>query len=102
MQFGPDIRPAALLNGEDRPRIRIVLVEDHAILREGVKALMEMESDFEVVGDFCRVEESLEGIRDLQPDLVVTDLALPGRSGISDTRAHLCGLIRSASFLWPC
>src|SRR5882724_2526361 len=82
MQFGPDIRPAALLNGEDRPRIRIVLVEDHAILREGVKALMEMESDFEVVGDFCRVEESLEGIRDLQPDLVVTDLALPGRSGI--------------------
>jgi len=82
MQFGPDIKPAALLNREGKGRIRIVLVEDHAILREGVKALIELESDFEVVGDFCRVEESLERIRDLQPDLVVTDLALPGRSGI--------------------
>ena len=82
MQFGPDIRPAALLNREDKARIRIILVEDHAILRDGVKALIEIESDFEVVGDFCRVEESLERIRDLQPDLVVTDLALPGRSGI--------------------
>jgi len=82
MQFGPDIRPAALLNREDKARIRIILVEDHAILRDGVKALIEIESDFEVVGDFCRVEESLDRIRDLQPDLVVTDLALPGRSGI--------------------
>ena len=82
MQFGPQIRPAARVEREVKPRIRIVLVEDHAILREGLKALIEVESDFEVVGDFCRVEESLERIRDLQPDLVVTDLALPGRSGI--------------------
>ena len=82
MQFGPDIRASALPNREGKGRIRIVLVEDHAILREGVKALIEIESDFEVVGDFSRVEESLDGIRDLLPDLVVTDLALPGRSGI--------------------
>ncbi len=74
MQFGPQIRPAARVEREVKPRIRIVLVEDHAILREGLKALIEVESDFEVVGDFCRVEESLERIRDLQPDLVVTDL----------------------------
>lgn len=82
MRFGPDIRPAAFLDRADKARLRIVLVEDHAILRDGVKVLIEMESDFEVVGDFCRVEESLAGIRDLQPDLVLTDLALPGRSGI--------------------
>jgi DNA-binding NarL/FixJ family response regulator len=82
MQFGPHNKPAALLDRGDKPRIRIVLVEDHAILREGLKALIEIESDFDVVGDFCRVEASLEPIRDLQPDLVVTDLALPGRSGI--------------------
>jgi DNA-binding NarL/FixJ family response regulator len=82
MRFGPDIRPAAFLDRADEARLRIVLVEDHAILRDGVKVLIEMESEFQVVGDFCRVEESLDGIRDLRPDLVVTDLALPGRSGI--------------------
>ena len=84
MQFGTDTSSAAVLNGdsEAKPRIRIVLVEDHAILREGLKALIEIESDFDMVGDFCRVEESLDGIRDLQPDIVLMDLSLPGRSGI--------------------
>jgi DNA-binding NarL/FixJ family response regulator len=67
---------------EIKPRIRIVLVEDHAILREGLKALIELESDFDVVGEFCSVDESLVGIGNLQPDIVVTDLGLPGRSGI--------------------
>jgi DNA-binding NarL/FixJ family response regulator len=82
MQFGPDITPAALLDREGKRRIRIVLVEDHAILREGLKALLEIEPDFDIVGEFGSVEDSLEGIGRLQPDLVLTDLALPGRSGI--------------------
>jgi DNA-binding NarL/FixJ family response regulator len=65
-----------------QPRIRIVLVEDHAILREGLKALIEIEADFEIVGEFGSVNESLDGILELQPDLVVADLELPGRSGV--------------------
>jgi len=60
-----------------KPRTRIVLVEDHAILREGVKALLEIEPDFEIAGDFGGVEECLLGLGQLQPDLVLTDLALP-------------------------
>ena len=64
-----------------QPRTRIVLVEDHAILREGLKALIEIEPDFEIAGDFGGVEECLAGIRQLQPDLVLTDLALPKSSG---------------------
>jgi DNA-binding NarL/FixJ family response regulator len=67
---------------ETSRRIRMVLVEDHAILREGLKALIELEADLDIVGEFCTVEDSLGGIADLQPDLVVTDLVLPGRSGI--------------------
>src|SRR5258708_4194097 len=82
MQFGPELRPAALINEDGKPRTRIILVEDHAILREGLKALIEIEADFNIVGDFCRVEDSLNGIRDLQPDIVVTDFGLHGRSGI--------------------
>src|ERR1700730_15170505 len=81
MQPGSDTKlPTSLCTG--KPRIRIVLVEGHAILREGLKALIEIEADFHIVAEFGSVEDSLEGIRDLQPDLVLTDLALPGRSGI--------------------
>ena len=57
MQFGPEIRPATRLSEDGKPRTRIILVEDHAILREGLKALIESESDFDIVGDFWRVEE---------------------------------------------
>jgi DNA-binding NarL/FixJ family response regulator len=63
-------------------RIRIVLVEDHAILRDGLKALIKIEPDFAVVGEFGAVDQCLECIRELQPDLVLTDLELPQRSGI--------------------
>jgi two-component system response regulator NreC len=67
--------------GLPRPLTRIVLVEDHAILREGLKALIEIESDFEIAGDFGGAEEAVAGISQLQPDLVLTDLALPASSG---------------------
>jgi len=64
------------------PRISIVIVEDHAILREGLKALIELESDFVIIGAFGSVEASLHTIQESQPDLVLTDLVLPGRSGL--------------------
>jgi DNA-binding NarL/FixJ family response regulator len=67
---------------EPKTRIRIVLVEDHSLMRECLKALIEVDQDFDVVGEFESAEASLNGIRDLQPDVVLTDLALPGRSGI--------------------
>jgi DNA-binding NarL/FixJ family response regulator len=65
-----------------KPRIRIVLVEDHIILREGLKALIEIEPDFEIIGEFGAVEQCLASVGQLLPDLVVTDLELPQKSGI--------------------
>jgi DNA-binding NarL/FixJ family response regulator len=82
MQVGTDAKSSNPAVSLRKPKIRIVLVEDHAILREGLKALIEIESDFDIVGEFGSVEECLAGIGDLQPDLLLTDLALPGRSGI--------------------
>jgi DNA-binding NarL/FixJ family response regulator len=83
MHLGSEMRPpTSLLARDSTPRIRIVLVEDHAILREGLKALILMEADFDIVGEFASAEQSLAGIGELQPDIVMTDLALPGRSGI--------------------
>jgi DNA-binding NarL/FixJ family response regulator len=63
--------------------IRILLVEDHAILREGLRALLELEPDFEVVGEATDVDGAMAEVERLQPSLVVTDLALTGRSGIA-------------------
>ena len=63
-------------------RTRLVLVEDHAILRDGLTSLLDLESDLVIVGAFDGLESGLEGIRRLQPDVVVLDLALPYGSGI--------------------
>jgi DNA-binding NarL/FixJ family response regulator len=81
MHVGPENK-APTSPAKSAPRIRIVLVEDHAILREGLKALILMEADCDVVGEFASAELGLPGISELQPDIVMTDLALPGRSGI--------------------
>jgi DNA-binding NarL/FixJ family response regulator len=67
---------------ESVPPLRLVLVEDHAVLRDGLKALLELESDVVVVGDYPSAESSLDGIHQLQPDVVLVDLALPKASGI--------------------
>src|SRR5882724_3153361 len=82
MQVGIDAGSSTPAVSLRKPKIRIVLVEDHAILREGLKALIEIESDFDIVGEFGSVEDCLAGLAGLQPDLLLTDLALPGRSGI--------------------
>lgn len=64
-------------------RIRIVLVEDHLILKEGLVALLEIEDDFEIVGEARDAPSALELVRSLRPAVLVTDLSLPGQSGIS-------------------
>jgi DNA-binding NarL/FixJ family response regulator len=63
-------------------RMRIVLVEDHVILREGLKALLEMDPDVRVVGEAANVSDGLAAIESLEPSVVITDIGLPDRSGI--------------------
>jgi DNA-binding NarL/FixJ family response regulator len=83
---------AAIVPGS---RIRIVLVEDHIILRDGLKALIEIEPDFAVVGEFDAVDRCLARLDELQPDLVLTDLELPERSGI-ELLAHITHVMPKA------
>jgi two-component system response regulator DevR len=61
--------------------IRIVIVDDHEMLREGLKAILAPEPDFEVVGESGSADNLLELVQRSQPDIVLLDARLPGVSG---------------------
>ncbi len=61
---------------------RILLVDDHEIVRLGLKALLEHHHGFEVVGEAGSAHEAVEKVEELKPDVVVMDIRLPGGSGI--------------------
>lgn len=66
--------------------IRIVLVDDHGVLRGGLRALLDAEPDMAVVGEAGTGEEGIELTRRLKPDVVVMDLSMPGIGGLEATR----------------
>jgi DNA-binding NarL/FixJ family response regulator len=66
---------------------RIFLVDDHAMFREGLRQLIDRESDLAVCGDAAEAESALHEIRKLKPDLIVVDITLGGTSGIDLIKA---------------
>jgi DNA-binding NarL/FixJ family response regulator len=66
--------------------IRILLVDDHAVLRAGLRALLDSESDMVVVGEASTGEEGVETVKKIKPDVVVMDLSMPGMGGMEATR----------------
>lgn len=75
--------------------IRVVLVDDHALVRDGCRRVLEDAGGIEVVGQAGSAEEALPLVRKLQPDVVVMDLHLPGASGLQATE-HLTATQPSA------
>jgi two-component system, NarL family, invasion response regulator UvrY len=69
--------------------IKVLLVDDHAVVREGYRRLLEEEPNIRVVGEAGNGEQACESARTLSPDVVVMDIALPGISGIEATRRAL-------------
>lgn len=67
------------------PKQRIVLVDDHEVVRLGIKSLLERHPHFEVVGEAGNSKEALEQVDRLLPDVVLMDIRLPGASGIEAT-----------------
>jgi len=67
-------------------RIRILLVEDHVVVRQGTRQLLEREPDFEIVGEAGDGEESVRLASQLKPDVVIMDVAMPKLSGIEATK----------------
>jgi two-component system response regulator NreC len=66
--------------------IRILLVDDHLVLRAGLKALLDSETDMRVVGEASTGEEAIEKCKTLRADVVVMDLSMPGMGGLEATR----------------
>ncbi len=63
-------------------KIRVVIADDHALLREGIRALLSRESDIEVVGEASDGHEAISRCREMKPDVFLTDIAMPGLGGL--------------------
>ncbi|HEX7091925.1 MAG TPA: response regulator transcription factor [Longimicrobiales bacterium] len=66
--------------------IRILLADDHAMLRAGLRALLDAEDDMRVIGEASNGAEAVDRARALKPDVVVMDLSMPGMNGLEATR----------------
>jgi DNA-binding NarL/FixJ family response regulator len=66
--------------------VRVVVADDHPIVRDGLRALIEATPGIELIGEATNGDEAIELARRVQPDVVLMDLAMPGRNGIEATR----------------
>src|ERR1700732_3219094 len=67
--------------------VRIVIADDHPIVRDGLKKLLQLEEDFEVVGEAGDGREVLEKVHELDPDVLLLDLRMPNLDGLSALQA---------------
>ena len=66
--------------------IRILVVDDHQVVREGLRHMLELEADMEVVGEASDAKETLTQVESLSPEIILMDIKMPGVDGIELTR----------------
>ena len=69
----------------DQPRLRVLLADDHPLVREGIKACLRGEPGIQVVGEAANGSEAMDKVRELAPDLVLMDLNMPHPNGLEVT-----------------
>jgi len=67
-------------------RIRVLIVDDHAMMRDGIQALIGIHDDIEIVGEASEGKETVEKAIELRPDVILMDVAMPGIDGLEATR----------------
>ncbi len=67
-------------------KIKILVVDDHAIMRDGIRALLGLCDDIEIVGEASEGREAIEKTQELAPDVIIMDIAMPGMDGLEATR----------------
>jgi PAS domain S-box-containing protein len=81
-----EIRPEDKIIKKGEDKIRILVVDDHTVVRQGIFALLSFHSDIEIVGKAGNGHEAIEKARQLQPDVILMDINMPGIDGIQATR----------------
>ena len=76
--------------------IRVFLADDHTVVRDGLRILLEAQGDIQVVGDASDGRVTVQQVQQLRPDVVVMDIAMPGLNGIDATREieQLCPTVQ--------
>lgn len=72
--------------GSEKDLIKVMLVDDQQLVREGLRRMLELDADIQVVGEAKSGEEALAGADQLQPDIILMDVRMPGMGGIEATR----------------
>ena len=67
---------------------RVLLVDNHEIVRRGVRAMLEPEEDMEIMGDYASAEEALHQTGTLSPNIILMEVKMPGMGGIEGTRLY--------------
>jgi DNA-binding NarL/FixJ family response regulator len=75
-----------LKNEGSSPPKRLLIADDHALVREGMRAMLASEQNLEVVGEAENGREALELCRELRPDLILMDVRMPEMDGLAATR----------------
>jgi len=77
------------MSNNKRSPIRLVVVDDHILFREGLVAIIRSEPDIEVIGQAGTVQDAVELVNSLNPDIVLMDFSLPDGTGVDATRSIL-------------
>jgi CheY-like chemotaxis protein len=88
LRFTASIQPPTVLQrspSTQKEKVQIILVDDHAMVRQGLKAVLESYTDVEVVGEAGDGEEALAVVHRLRPDVVIMDINMPKKNGIEAT-----------------
>jgi DNA-binding NarL/FixJ family response regulator len=67
-------------------RIKVLVVDDHVVVREGIRVLLGLQPDIQVVGEAVDGSDAIKKVRELMPDVVLMDIAMPGMDGLQATR----------------
>lgn len=67
-------------------KIKVLVVDDHAIMRDGIRALLALQEDIEIVGEAAEGREAIKKTEELAPDVIIMDIAMPGLDGLEATR----------------
>jgi len=79
-------------------KMRILVADDHALLRDGIRSLLSAYDDMEIIGEAIDGKDAIEKAKELEPDIIIMDIAMPVMDGLQATR-HITKLLPEAKVI---